>query len=251
MDFADLTLCLLFQSTAKDEGAHDKDAKYEFMYRVQGDGKTDYDLKSEPSDFGHSEAREGDRTWGRYFVKLPDGRVQTVKYWADHTGYHAEVLFQGEAKHPDDPLKDGGKESFSQNSSPAFHSTSSYPSVSEADEPYKQQLPVSYAQAQDVPVAYAHAPNAPDSFDHQERLLGHSLKPLYSSQPTFVAPPNFYLGAASERVKAVEKPPPQQKQPTKIVRKIEWLQKRREWNPWTICVRVLLDLWMTALMFWW
>ncbi|CAB3363022.1 Hypothetical predicted protein [Cloeon dipterum] len=82
----------------------DSDAKYEFMYRVQGDnkyyGKEEDDSHGEPSDFGHSEAREGGRTWGRYYVKLPDGRVQTVRYWADHTGYHAEVLFQGEAQHP-------------------------------------------------------------------------------------------------------------------------------------------------------
>jgi hypothetical protein len=34
-------------------------------------------------------------------VKLPDGRVQTVRYWADHSGYHAEVKFEGKAYHPE------------------------------------------------------------------------------------------------------------------------------------------------------
>lgn len=199
------------------------------MYRVKGDGKMNYDdLKSEPSDFGHSEAREGDRTWGRYFVKLPDGRVQTVKYWADHTGYHAEVLFQGEAKHPGDPPtspKNGGGDDSFYRHSPAYNRP--LLSVSEADEPYKQQLPVSYAQdapalayahSQDVQVAYSHA----DSFDQHVHdapaLLGPSLKPFYSSQPAFVAPPNFYLGAASEGVKVLEKPLSQQQQPKKSAR---------------------------------
>jgi Insect cuticle protein len=199
------------------------------MYRVQGDGKSDVDLKSEPSDFGHSEAREGDRTWGRYFVKLPDGRVQTVKYWADHTGYHAEVLFQGEAKYPDEPPpspKGGGGDgsSFSHHSPPAYRPLPSYPSVSEPDEPYKQQLPLSYAQAQDAPVSYAHAPFDADSFEQHGQdapaQLGPSLKPFYSSQPTFVAPPNYYVSSASEDVKVVEKPPSQhqQQQPKKSAR---------------------------------
>lgn len=52
------------------------------------------------NNFGHSEARKGKTTWGRYYVQLPDGRLETVKYWVDKSGYHAEVDFKGEAKHP-------------------------------------------------------------------------------------------------------------------------------------------------------
>lgn len=230
-------MCLAWFQNNEESAGYDKDAKYEFMYRVQGDGKPrdshEHDVKSEPSDFGHSEAREGDRTWGRYFVKLPDGRVQTVKYWADHSGYHAEVLFQGEAKHPEDlPATPPKADSFPRHS---YKPLPSYPSVREVDEPYKQQLPVSYAQVQDAPVAYAHAQEAPvafahtqidagtfahaqegpyahapshdDSFDEAPAHLGPSQKPFYSSQPTFVAPPHYFLGSASEGVKVVQKPP--------------------------------------------
>jgi len=47
--------------------------------------------------FGHSEARDGYKTEGKYFVHLPDGRVQTVTYYADETGYHPTVSYEGTA----------------------------------------------------------------------------------------------------------------------------------------------------------
>lgn len=62
------------------------------MYQVKDPEKHNH--------FGHSEARKGKMTTGKYFVQLPDGRLETVKYWADKTGYHAEVDFKGQAKHP-------------------------------------------------------------------------------------------------------------------------------------------------------
>lgn len=62
------------------------------MYQVQDHEKHNH--------FGHSEARKGKQTWGKYYVQLPDGRFETVKYWADKTGYHAQVEFKGHAKHP-------------------------------------------------------------------------------------------------------------------------------------------------------
>lgn len=43
-------------------------AKYNFEYNVQ-----DY---PSGNDFGHMESRDGDRTVGRYYVLLPDGRKQ-------------------------------------------------------------------------------------------------------------------------------------------------------------------------------
>ena len=52
------------------------------------------------ADFGHTESRRADSTEGEYFVLLPDGRVQTVKYNVDpHGGYVAEVNYQGESGH--------------------------------------------------------------------------------------------------------------------------------------------------------
>ncbi|KAK7071139.1 hypothetical protein SK128_018910 [Halocaridina rubra] len=47
--------------------------------------------------FGHAESREGYLTEGEYFVHLPDGRIQRVTYYADETGYHATVTYEGEA----------------------------------------------------------------------------------------------------------------------------------------------------------
>ncbi len=35
------------------------------------------------NDFGQNEAREADNTKGKYYVALPDGRVQTVTYTVD------------------------------------------------------------------------------------------------------------------------------------------------------------------------
>lgn len=48
--------------------------------------------------FGHAEQRDGYQTQGSYYVHLPDGRIQTVKYTADEYGYHPIVSYEGEAK---------------------------------------------------------------------------------------------------------------------------------------------------------
>ncbi|PZC75828.1 hypothetical protein B5X24_HaOG205612 [Helicoverpa armigera] len=60
-------------------------ANYEFGYRVR-DHETG-------NDFGHQEAKSGDKTRGSYHVLLPDGRLQQVKYSAGPDGFHADISY--------------------------------------------------------------------------------------------------------------------------------------------------------------
>ncbi|TKX27960.1 uncharacterized protein LOC111358004 [Spodoptera litura] len=60
-------------------------ANYEFGYRVR-DHETG-------NDFGHQEAKSGDKTHGSYHVLLPDGRLQQVKYSAGPDGFHADISY--------------------------------------------------------------------------------------------------------------------------------------------------------------
>ncbi|XP_066953322.1 uncharacterized protein [Macrobrachium rosenbergii] len=66
-------------------------AHYDFEYVVHDEYSGNH--------FGHEESRQDYKTEGKYFVHLPDGRVQTVTYYADETGYHPEVSYQGEARY--------------------------------------------------------------------------------------------------------------------------------------------------------
>merc|ERR1712088_326752 len=48
--------------------------------------------------FGQSETSDGKAVHGSYHVLLPDGRIQNVKYTADHyAGYIADVSYEGHA----------------------------------------------------------------------------------------------------------------------------------------------------------
>ncbi len=63
----------------------------------------EYAVKDGPSynDFGHKESRAGAHTDGKYFVALPDGRLQTVTYTVDgNGGYIPLVEYSGEAQYP-------------------------------------------------------------------------------------------------------------------------------------------------------
>ncbi|XP_043225313.1 cuticle protein 7-like [Amphibalanus amphitrite] len=54
------------------------------------------------TNFAQNEKSDGHNAQGSYTVALPDGRIQTVKYVADHyKGFNAEVTYQGKARHPD------------------------------------------------------------------------------------------------------------------------------------------------------
>ncbi|XP_053635401.1 cuticle protein 10.9-like [Cherax quadricarinatus] len=59
-----------------------------------------YDVNAGATNFGQQESGNGGNAKGSYWVQLPDGRLERVDYWADGSGYHATVSFQGTAKHP-------------------------------------------------------------------------------------------------------------------------------------------------------
>ncbi|KAG5895731.1 hypothetical protein JTB14_025677 [Gonioctena quinquepunctata] len=61
-------------------------ASYQFEYHVED--------AASGNDFGHEEQREGDVAQGKYFVLLPDGRLQTVEYTADLEGYKPKVTYE-------------------------------------------------------------------------------------------------------------------------------------------------------------
>ncbi|XP_068242821.1 cuticle protein 7-like [Palaemon carinicauda] len=70
-----------------------KGIPYSFSYAI----KDDY----VGADYGQAEKSNGELVQGTYYVALPDGRLQTVKYQADHVvGYVADVEYEGDAKHP-------------------------------------------------------------------------------------------------------------------------------------------------------
>jgi len=73
----------------------DVDAKYDWEYAV----KDDYSN----NDFGHKESRSGQLTNGKYYVALPDGRLQTVTYVVDgYLGYVPVIEYAGEAQYPEE-----------------------------------------------------------------------------------------------------------------------------------------------------
>ncbi|XP_063591580.1 pro-resilin-like [Penaeus indicus] len=71
-------------------------AKYDFNYAVND--------PPSGNDFGHQESRDGDFTQGSYYVRLPDGRLQTVNYNVQgDSGFVAEVSYEGQAQYPTQP----------------------------------------------------------------------------------------------------------------------------------------------------
>merc|ERR1712048_1018846 len=67
---------------------------YSYQYAVQDDYSG--------SNFAANEAADGKTVTGSYTVHLPDGRVQTVTYTADHyNGYVADVKYEGTPVYPE------------------------------------------------------------------------------------------------------------------------------------------------------
>ncbi|XP_066948550.1 cuticle protein 19.8-like [Macrobrachium rosenbergii] len=91
-------------SEESNESFESSEAKYSFNWAVNDE--------SSENDFGHEESRDGDDTQGTYFVHLPDGRLQTVKYYVEgDSGYVAEVTYEGEAQYPESNESESESES--------------------------------------------------------------------------------------------------------------------------------------------
>jgi len=67
-------------------------AQYTFQWDVNDQYSGNY--------YGHQEQRDGDNTQGTYYVQLPDSRLMRVDYYADASGFHPTVTFEGEAQYP-------------------------------------------------------------------------------------------------------------------------------------------------------
>merc|ERR1712055_213109 len=78
---------------------HEKEyapAPFAFQYGVADDYSK--------ANFNAQETSDGKVTSGSYQVYLPDGRVQTVTYTADHyNGYVADVKYEGVPQYPPEP----------------------------------------------------------------------------------------------------------------------------------------------------
>ena len=71
-----------------------KDEPYAFQYGVSDDYSK--------ANFNAAESSDGNVVSGSYSVALPDGRIQHVKYTADHyNGYVAEVTYEGTPVYPE------------------------------------------------------------------------------------------------------------------------------------------------------
>ncbi|XP_069956299.1 pro-resilin-like [Cherax quadricarinatus] len=63
-------------------------ARYNFTWQVKDDASG--------NDYGHQETRDGADTQGSYYVLLPDGRLERVKYTVNgDSGYVAQVTYEG------------------------------------------------------------------------------------------------------------------------------------------------------------
>lgn len=84
---------------------------YSFEYAVE-------DSKS-GLDYGHKESSDGEVVTGTYYVLLPDGRKETVKYKADGNGYVADVSYEGEVENNDNSQSQKASGTFASSATPA------------------------------------------------------------------------------------------------------------------------------------
>ncbi|KAG7158007.1 pro-resilin-like [Homarus americanus] len=88
-------MCLLVAASVALPGGYQQPS-----YNVPTPYTFNYGVTAGNNNFGQHESGDGRNVRGKYYVHLPDGRVQTVGYWADGSGFHSTVNYQGTASHP-------------------------------------------------------------------------------------------------------------------------------------------------------
>merc|ERR1719219_2010787 len=103
---------------------------YAYEYAV----KDDYS----GANFGAAETADGKVVSGSYSVHLPDGRVQTVTYTADHyNGYVADVKYEGVAAYPEDKTyHPAPKPAYKPHPAPAYKPAPYHPAPKPAYKPH-------------------------------------------------------------------------------------------------------------------
>lgn len=142
-------------------------AIYDFEYNV----KDDYSHVN----MGHTENRNGDNSKGQYFVDLPDGRRQTVRYYVDgYSGYVADVQYTGETR----DLKPSHKPTYEPAYKPAYK-----PAYEPVYTPFNKPTYKPAYQPEYKPVANPAFKSAPDhesgSRPSQETVL-QTKEPAYT-----------------------------------------------------------------------
>ncbi|XP_037801907.1 cuticle protein-like [Penaeus monodon] len=100
--YFDITSFVTSGSDSFEYSEESAEAKYAFDWAVRH--------AYSGNDFGHQEARDGDHTQGSYYVQLPDGRRQTVRYVVDgDSGFIPEVEYEGEARYDSAESREYGR----------------------------------------------------------------------------------------------------------------------------------------------
>ncbi|XP_042204613.1 pro-resilin-like isoform X2 [Homarus americanus] len=80
-----------YGATGSGGGSASAPAQYNFQW--------DVDDQQSGNFYGHGEQANNGLVQGRYYVRLPDTRLQQVEYTADDSGYHPIVTYEGEAQY--------------------------------------------------------------------------------------------------------------------------------------------------------
>merc|ERR1712106_85049 len=93
-----LCLCLAAVASAVPQGGYAVEKLPPKPFNYQYGVSDDYSK----ANFQKTESQDSNgNVIGSFVIALPDGRIQTTKYTADHVlGFVAEVTFQGEAVYP-------------------------------------------------------------------------------------------------------------------------------------------------------